>query len=131
MFAKISRCGPPNHEVSLSAGTSSPPNSKLRLARSECVGTIDEPACFFLLVLADGGAPQRQPQRVTKDAPVSVRTQIKYAKMKKSMEKQHNSSKKMVNNKYRRAKPLDYEDVSGPAGCERLAKQAVVVRCSL
>ncbi|CAM9764411.1 unnamed protein product, partial [Hapterophycus canaliculatus] len=63
---------------------------------------------------AGGGAPQRQPQRVTKDAPVSVRTQIKYAKMKKSMEKQHKTSKKMVNNKYRRAKPLDYEDIVEP-----------------
>lgn len=60
-----------------------------------------------------GGAQQPKPQRVTKDAPVSVRTQIKYAKMRKSMEKSHKSSKKMVHNKYRRVKPLDYEDVRG------------------
>lgn len=44
---------------------------------------------------------------------MSVRTQIKYAKMKKSMEKSHKSSKKVVHNKYRRVKPLDYEDVRG------------------
>lgn len=67
----------------------------------------------FVSTAADssGGAQQPKPQRVTKDAPVSVRTQIKYAKMRKSMEKTSKSSKKMVNNKYRRVKPLDYEDV--------------------
>lgn len=57
-----------------------------------------------------GGAPKHKPQRVTKDAPVSVRTQIKYAKMKKSMER-NNGPKKMVHNKYRRVKNTDYEDV--------------------
>ncbi|CAM9138788.1 unnamed protein product [Ectocarpus sp. 4 AP-2014] len=60
---------------------------------------------------ADGdGASRHKPQRVTKDAPVSVRTQIKYAKMKKSMER-NNGPKKMVHNKYRRVKNTDYEDI--------------------
>ncbi|CAN0114318.1 unnamed protein product [Ectocarpus sp. 6 AP-2014] len=60
-----------------------------------------------------GGAPKHKPQRVTKDAPVSVRTQIKYAKMRKSMER-NTGPKKMVHNKYRRVKNTDYEDIVEP-----------------
>ncbi|CAM9719577.1 unnamed protein product, partial [Ectocarpus fasciculatus] len=63
--------------------------------------------------LSGDDSPKHTPQRVTKDAPVSVRTQIKYAKMKKSMER-NKSSKKMVNNKYRRVKNTDYEDIVEP-----------------
>lgn len=63
---------------------------------------------------SDGGAAAHKPQRVTANAPVSVRTQIKYAKMRKSMEKAPKGSKKVVHNKYRRAKSYDYEDIVEP-----------------
>eukprot|EP00752_Nemacystus_decipiens_P007105 g6367.t1 len=59
----------------------------------------------------DGGGPAPKPLRVTTNAPVSVRTQIKYAKMRKSMAK---APKRMVHNKYRRAKTYDYEDIVEP-----------------
>eukprot|EP00903_Cladosiphon_okamuranus_P013188 g12300.t1 len=60
----------------------------------------------------DSDAPAPRPQRVTKNAPVSVRTQIKYAKMRKSMAKAPKG--KVVHNKYRRAKTYDYEDIVEP-----------------
>ena len=53
------------------------------------------------------------PQRVSSNAPVSVRTQIRYAKMRKSLQKAQPGSGKKIPNAYRRVKSLDYEDVRG------------------
>lgn len=51
------------------------------------------------------------PQRVSRNAPISVRTQIKYAKMRKSIKNAQPGAAKKIPNAYRRTKSLDYEDV--------------------
>lgn len=56
-------------------------------------------------------APSPLPQRVDKNASVSVRTQIKYAKMRKAAQKTHITAKNISPNAFRRVKSLDYDDV--------------------